>query len=361
MDLRSSNMFYRCPELYDEVNAETGRAVADSCAGLIAEYAAHARTVLDLGCGTGRELGHLAGRFRCVGVDVQPQLVEYARRRHPEVDVLAGDLRDFRLGRTMDVILCLGNTLAYLPDDDGLRAAFGTFATHAQAGTLLIVGTQLVPVERIEPRTARVETPGLRAEVTVRYEWNPGTRTNTMYRDWRRDDGRVHHDTIRRRVLDRDELERGLADAGFALVDGVEGVDGLVVGRFSGTGGCDMGSVVDAPSSAGDGRQSVSRPRAMATVTAAVRSSTPSLPKMRSRCVLTVASAMHSRCPVAALVRPWATRRSTSTSRGDRVSCCGARIRLTRRAATDGASTVSPRAAALMASASSARVASLSR
>ena len=89
-------------------------------------------------------------------------------------------------------------------------------------------------------------------------------------------------------------------------------------------------------------------------VTAAVRSDTPSLANARSRWVFTVASPMCSSRPISALVRPRATSRSTSISRA--VSDCrrGARIRLTSRAATGGASTVSPRAAARIASASSA-------
>ena len=102
-------------------------------------------------------------------------------------------------------------------------------------------------------------------------------------------------------------------------------------------------------------------PRSMAVVTAAVRTETPSLPNARSRWVFTVASLMNSRCPMSALVMPRATSCSTSTSRANGESRCGRRTRVTRRAATDGASTVSPRAAALIALATSALGESLSR
>src|SRR6202000_3248432 len=96
------------------------------------------------------------------------------------------------------------------------------------------------------------------------------------------------------------------------------------------------------PPACGDGMA----PRAMALVTAAVRSLTPSLPNSRSRWVLTVASVMDSWRPISALVRPRATSASTSVSRLDSRSRRGCRTWLTRRRATDGASTVSPRAAA---------------
>ena len=58
-------------------------------------------------------------------------------------------------------------------------------------------------------------------------------------------------------------------------------------------------------------------PAAIAVVTAAVRSLTPSFGKVRSRWVFTVASLMCSSRPISALDSPRATSRSTSTSRGD--------------------------------------------
>jgi hypothetical protein len=63
----------------------------------------------------------------------------------------------------------------------------------------------------------------------------------------------------------------------------------------------------------------VRTPRDRATVTAAVRSLTPGLTNVLSRCVFTVASPMYSCRPIPPLDRPRATRPSTSTSRG--VSC----------------------------------------
>lgn len=104
-----------------------------------------------------------------------------------------------------------------------------------------------------------------------------------------------------------------------------------------------------------------SRPRSTATITARVRSSTPSLAKTRSRWVFTVASPMNSSRPMSALVSPRATPASTSSSRAVGASAAGARRCETSRAATGGASTVSPRAAARTASASCGSGASLSR
>ncbi|EST20249.1 hypothetical protein M877_34555 [Streptomyces niveus NCIMB 11891] len=79
-------------------------------------------------------------------------------------------------------------------------------------------------------------------------------------------------------------------------------------------------------------------------VTAAVRSVTPSLAKMRSRWVFTVDSPMNRWRPISAFVHPSATSRSTAVSRRESLGRSG-RLRSwsTRRAATEGARTVSPR------------------
>ncbi|MGI9001146.1 MAG: hypothetical protein ACR2GH_05720 [Pseudonocardia sp.] len=146
-------------------------------------------------------------------------MVAYTKQVRPGLDIRVGDLRDFRLGRTVDAILCLGNTLAYLHDNHDIQAAFATLAAHAHAGTVLILLTPIAPIERTEPRTSRVDTLGLHAQVTIHYEWDLRTQINTMYRHWLLDDSTEHQDTIRRRVLWPRELELYATLSGFTVVD----------------------------------------------------------------------------------------------------------------------------------------------
>jgi hypothetical protein len=75
-------------------------------------------------------------------------------------------------------------------------------------------------------------------------------------------------------------------------------------------------------------------PRSIADTTAAVRSSTPSLPKICSRWVLTVASLMNRRAATSALLEPLATSSSTSISRPVSASSARTRMRCTSRVAT---------------------------
>jgi SAM-dependent methyltransferase len=216
-DLAAANLFYRQPALYDQIQADPNHTVARQIEAVIAQHAPGARTLLDLGCGTGRDLEYLARPFECVGVDLQQHLVDYASAVRPQLDIRLGDMRDFCLDRPVDVITCLGNSLAYVHDDQDLAAVFSTFAAHARPGTLLIISTLTEPAVT-EPRTHRIDTADLHADVTIFYGWDPATQISTMRRVWRVDDGTTHEDRIPRRVLSGDDLTQRAGQLGFRQI-----------------------------------------------------------------------------------------------------------------------------------------------
>jgi SAM-dependent methyltransferase len=209
-----SNVFYRRPDWYDQVQFDPAFTTARQVEQFAAARAPHARSLLDLGCGTGRDLEALTERFSCVGVDLQPDLVRYARQTRPLLDIRVGDIRDVRLEREFDVVTCLGNTLAYLHDEDDLAATFTTCATHARPGAMLVIATLTDPVTAV-PRTRRVDTADLHADVTISYDWNERSAVNTMMRHWRLDGGTPQTDRIERRVWSRDQLDELALVVGF--------------------------------------------------------------------------------------------------------------------------------------------------
>lgn len=177
---------------------------------------------MDFGCGTGRDLEILAKHFECVGVDLQPGLVDYAHLARPELDIRAGDMRTVRLRKRMDALTCLGNSLSYVHDNDEISEVFATFAAHARPEGLLVLCSPVSPVVSSEPVSTVVETPDGPAQVTIGYEWDLRTQINTMRRHWVLASGEEAEDEIRRRVLFPRELERYAAEAGFEVVDVVD-------------------------------------------------------------------------------------------------------------------------------------------
>ncbi|MGW7409713.1 class I SAM-dependent methyltransferase [Streptomyces sp. NPDC054833] len=76
--MEATNLLYRDPALYDVVQSDS--TSAEMCQTLIDSHGPNARTLVDFGCGTGRDLEILAKRCECIGVDLQPGLVDYAHR-----------------------------------------------------------------------------------------------------------------------------------------------------------------------------------------------------------------------------------------------------------------------------------------
>ncbi|MEU6525813.1 class I SAM-dependent methyltransferase [Streptomyces sp. NPDC046924] len=226
--VEASNLLYRDPALYDMVQSDS--TSAGMCQTLIELHRPDARTLADFGCGTGRDLEILGRRFECIGVDLQSGMVDHAHQARPWLDIRTGDMRTVRLGKHMDVVACMGNSLAYVHDNDEIGQVFATFAAHARPSALLVLCSPVAPITQAEPTTATVGTPKGPATVTIRHEWDLRTQINTMHRRWVLPRGDEARDEIRRRVLFPRELERYAEIAGFEVLDMLDGAGTGLIG-----------------------------------------------------------------------------------------------------------------------------------
>jgi SAM-dependent methyltransferase len=213
--LTRNNLAYREPALYDELLADS--ALADDLRALADRGRNPARSILDLGCGTGRLLGELFRHSTTgAGIDLQPDLIAWARHQHPALWLEVADLRTVRLDATFDLIVCVGNTLSYLHTEPDLAAAFTTAAAHSHPGTILAVAT-LTGAGQDATSTGQITTTLGRAIVDASSVWDPAASMLTTRREWRFTDGRAEHDTMRRRIWSTDALDHHAQAAGFRV------------------------------------------------------------------------------------------------------------------------------------------------
>ena len=79
-----------------------------------------------------------------VGVDVDPVLIEAAEQDHPGPTWLVGDLATLDLAAqgveaAFDVVVCAGNVVTFVPDDDR-RAALDGMARHVADDGRIAIG-----------------------------------------------------------------------------------------------------------------------------------------------------------------------------------------------------------------------------
>jgi SAM-dependent methyltransferase len=123
------DLLYDDPELVQFYDLEnTWAADFDFCKHLASE----ARSVLDLGCGTGQLAAALAEGRDVVGVDPAGAMLELARRRAGghKVEWIEADARDLRLGRRFDLILLTGHAFQVFLTPEDQAAALRTIALH---------------------------------------------------------------------------------------------------------------------------------------------------------------------------------------------------------------------------------------
>ncbi len=131
-----------------------------------------ATRILDAGCGPGRVGGQLAQiGHEVVGVDIDPILIEEARRQHPGSTWVAADLAEFDLGalgiaEPFDVVICAGNVLTFL-DPDTRRPVLANMAKHLHADGRIVTGFGADRGYPFNEFFADVESVGLVADLSL--------------------------------------------------------------------------------------------------------------------------------------------------------------------------------------------------
>ena len=229
--------------IYDEFRDYEGDVA--QVAELVRRLAPEARTILDVGCGTGRHAqGLTVGHgFQVDGLDIQPEFVEIARDRCPEGRFAVGDMADFDLGCRYDIVLCLFSSIGYVKTKERLSSAARSMGRHLSPGGIAVVEAWFPPdgfypgkvhllvSERAELKIARMNQSVVRDGISILdFHYLVGTS-----------DGVKHlQETHELGLFTDEEMREGLQVGGLKMVefdpDGMTG-RGLYVLRMTEVGG----------------------------------------------------------------------------------------------------------------------------
>lgn len=208
------------------------RGECDLVEAAFKRFGADPKTLLDVGCGTGKHLIELARRgYGTSGVDLSAAMLEQARissaAELPESErpeLLCGDARDFDFGRTFDAAIMMFAVIGYLTTNDDVLAGLRNIRRHLDTGALFVCDFWYGPTVLgmgASDRMRVLERDGeqvLRATSTT---VDPFTHTaDVTFRLWTIRDAQVVSESSelhRLRYFFPQEFALLLAEAGFAL------------------------------------------------------------------------------------------------------------------------------------------------
>jgi len=132
---------------------------------LIQKHYPGARTVLNLGCGTGNHDFELAKYgYEITGVDMSEEMLSAAKTRLassdcsiPSLCFQQGDIRTVRLEKSFDVVISLFHVMSYQTTNDDLQAAIATAKEHLSLGGLFVFDCWYGPAVLSDPPVVRVK------------------------------------------------------------------------------------------------------------------------------------------------------------------------------------------------------------
>lgn len=144
-------MYSNSAQLFDLMYAFKDYSQASLELGhIVSHYHPDARSILDVGCSTGRHVEHLREHYDVEGLDINPILIDIARNRNPSVEFHVADMKYFRLGKKFDIVSCLFASIVYVVDLDGLEKAIKSMALHLNPGGLLFIEPWVSPEQYVK-------------------------------------------------------------------------------------------------------------------------------------------------------------------------------------------------------------------
>jgi len=184
-----------------------------------------AATLLDIGCGGGKNVLNLKREFQVTGLDLSPAMLAQSKELNPDCTFVEGDMRTCRLGRTFDSVL-MDDAISHMSCRTDFVEAFRTAYSHLNPGGVLIA-TPDVTIEAFQQNkttTTRATRNGLDV-VFVENVYDPDPtdeqyETTILYLI--RDHGRFRIDTDHwiLGIFSLDTWRQVLRDTGFEIHEG---------------------------------------------------------------------------------------------------------------------------------------------
>src|SRR5437879_2033784 len=189
-------MYRQLANYYDEIyHFKNYQKEAEKIETLIQQHKkSPGNHLLDVACGTGNHIAYLKQHYNVEGLDLSPEMLSIARRKHPDVVFHRGDMTSFKLNTQFDVITCLFSAIGHVKTKIRMRKALRNMAGHLQPGGLMILEPWITPanfrkgivgfnsVDKPNLKIARININKVRGPVSAfEYHYLIGTPSKVQY------------------------------------------------------------------------------------------------------------------------------------------------------------------------------------
>jgi ubiquinone/menaquinone biosynthesis C-methylase UbiE len=142
-------MFSKSAQYYDEIYASIDKdygAEAAKAHTIIQKYKkAKGKSLLDVACGTGFHASLLSKYYQVEGLDLDPEMLLVAKKKHPKIRFHQGDMTNFDVDRQFDVIVCLFSSIGYAKTKTRLQRAIKNMRKHLHPGGVMLIEPWFTP------------------------------------------------------------------------------------------------------------------------------------------------------------------------------------------------------------------------
>lgn len=142
-------MFSKSAQYYDEIYASIDKdytAEAKKAHKIIQAFKkSKGKSLLDVACGTGFHASLLSKYYQVEGIDLDPEMLAVAKKKHPNIRFHQGDMTDFDLARQFDALVCLFSSIGYVRTKSGLQKAIKNMSKHLLPGGVLLIEPWFTP------------------------------------------------------------------------------------------------------------------------------------------------------------------------------------------------------------------------
>lgn len=138
--MKKEVLYKKFAKYYDQVYSKKDyKNEVNFIDSILKKYKIKGKLILDICCGTGNHASLLSKKgYTIFGIDKNPQMLNLARKKVPQAKFKKADMKNFKLNKKFDVIICMFTAINYNLTITDLTKTLKNFKEHIKDNGVII-------------------------------------------------------------------------------------------------------------------------------------------------------------------------------------------------------------------------------